>query len=171
MDHDQHRLASGWMSKGLSRVHADSSLTQCYELMQEKRIRHLPVVDVAGNVLGILSDRDLQRALKRASTRMGPDEGCYEFEEGATAQEYMSWPVQTVDDSTPLQEVARLMLKQKISALLVRNTEGGYIDGILTTDDLLKALVAVLSKAQGGESLTLKGWSDWQASKIDRFLI
>lgn len=75
-----------------------------------------------------------------------------------------------MEESAPLQNVANRMLKDKISALLVRN-EHGLIHGILTTDDLLKALVSLLSKAPGGQSVTLKDWSDWQGWKLDSFLV
>ncbi len=154
MKQSQNTVASEWMSKGLVTVNAGDSLRKCYQLMKDKQIRHLPVVDPQGRPLGILSDRDLQRAMVRTSN--SPDwiqsEGSYEFEEGDCAQDHMSWPVQWVSEDSNLRDVAQAMLKSKFSAFLVRGS-GGYAKGILTTDDLLRVLVSLLEKEGSGIGL------------------
>lgn len=47
------------MSARVAYVGPDASLDECMSLMTEKRFRHLPVLDSAGKVLGILSIGDL----------------------------------------------------------------------------------------------------------------
>ena len=155
------KLAADWMSRHLVTVECGDSLRKCYQLMQERGIRHLPVTDGRGSIIGILSDRDLQRAMVRKSKApdLVRDDASYEFEEKATAQDFMSWPVQAVSDDTPIQTVAARMLHEKISAVLVKN-ERGQIHGILTTDDLLKLLLALLERSPGGTILTLKSVMD-----------
>jgi CBS domain-containing protein len=50
------------MSTGLTTVRPDQSVTDCMELMTEKRIRHLPVVE-EGRVVGIISIGDVVMAV------------------------------------------------------------------------------------------------------------
>lgn len=50
------------MSRDVVTVTLDQSLPQCMAIMHEKGFRHLPVVD-AGNVLAVLSVRDLLREI------------------------------------------------------------------------------------------------------------
>ncbi|MFN7685048.1 MAG: HPP family protein [Oligoflexia bacterium] len=156
------KIAADWMSKRLVTVGADDPLSKCLELMRDNRIRHLPVLDRLGSVIGILSDRDLQRALVRLGDEpeIIRDESTYEFKEGETAQDYMSWPVETVSDDVPIQTVATRMLRTKVSALLVKN-ERGHINGILTTDDLLKMLVNILRRQPEGATATLRSIESW----------
>ena len=51
------------MSKRLVTIPMDRSMSQAQELMRQKSFRHLPVTDDSGTIIGILSDRDLQRAM------------------------------------------------------------------------------------------------------------
>ncbi len=50
------------MSTGLTTVRPDQSVTDCMELMTEKRIRHLPVVE-EGRIVGIISIGDVVMAV------------------------------------------------------------------------------------------------------------
>jgi acetoin utilization protein AcuB len=149
--------AGEWMSRHLITVEQGDSLSKCYGIMRDRRIRHLPVTDRNGVILGILSDRDLQRALVRTGDApdLIRDESSYEFEQEATAQDYMSWPILTVSDETPVQIVASRMLREKISAFLVQD-DSGRVRGILTTDDLLRLLLSLLGKTPDGIRLTLR---------------
>jgi CBS-domain-containing membrane protein len=160
------KMARDIMSKDLISVEAGDSLRKCYQLMKENGIRHLPVTHQHNEVVGILSDRDLQRAMVRVSdtpdllqSNLNPEESNYEFPEGAIAQDYMSWPVRTVAESQSLEATAEMMLQEKLSALLVK-TSNGRIHGIITTDDLLELLVALLRKTsestQDQPTLTLQ---------------
>jgi len=155
------KIAGDWMSRNLVTVECGDSLRKCYELMQEHGIRHLPVTDGRGSVIGILSDRDLQRAMIRKSRTpdLIRDDTSYSFEPDATAQEFMSWPALSVSEAMPIAEVATRMQREKLSAFLVKNARG-QIHGILTTDDLLKLLVSLLERDPGGRALSLKSVMD-----------
>ena len=50
------------MSTGLTTVRPDQSVTDCMELMTERRIRHLPVIE-EGRVVGIISIGDVVMAV------------------------------------------------------------------------------------------------------------
>ncbi|WP_020395869.1 CBS domain-containing protein [Thiolinea disciformis] len=47
------------MSTTLTTVNPDKNINACMELMTDKRVRHLPVVDSAGQLLGIVSIGDV----------------------------------------------------------------------------------------------------------------
>jgi CBS domain-containing protein len=51
------------MSSPVITVALDDSVQKCMQLMTDKRVRHLPVVDAAGAVLGMVSIGDLVKAV------------------------------------------------------------------------------------------------------------
>lgn len=118
-------------------VSVGTSLFEANELMKEKRIRHLPVVDHEDQVIGIISQRDLHYV---------PDS------KNLTVEMLMSSPVTYVDSSTPLRQAIFKMLENKISSLLV-NDGNDNIVGIITTDDLLWHLARVLSYEKDEKNL------------------
>ena len=87
------------MSKDLVTVRASDSLDLAYAKMVRHEIRHLPVLNEENQLVGLLSDRDLQRALK--STVSGTDsfkfESC-EFDPTSKVFDYMSSPIQSVEE-------------------------------------------------------------------------
>ena len=51
-----------WMTKQVLTVGPDDSIAHAVHTMKERRIKHLPVVE-GGKLVGIISDRDIFRAL------------------------------------------------------------------------------------------------------------
>ncbi len=51
------------MSGTLFTIHPDQTVEEAMELMNNKRIRHLPVVDDGGRLIGVISQRDVMRAI------------------------------------------------------------------------------------------------------------
>lgn len=149
------------MSKDLVTVVMGAPLSDAFVLMRDRRIRHLPVTDEAGEVIGILSDRDISRAMT-PDPEMGPSHvEDAQFDPSYRARDFMTWPVRSVIEDVPVQEVARRMLKEKVSAFLVVDRTR-QIRGIVTTDDLLKLLIRLLDKEPGGLSLSLNSMvQDW----------
>lgn len=127
-------------SHGLVAIHKRESIEQGYNVMKRIATRHVPVVDDDGTIIGILSDRDFQRAMKVPVERLWSVLDLKpEFCENALVMEYMSWPIQTVDESTSLTQAAEQMIENKISSLIVTRKKKAI--GIVTTEDLLKALI------------------------------
>lgn len=134
------------MTKNLVTISAYEPIAQARDLMDEKKFRHLPVVDKEGMVVGILSDRDVNRAMSPA----GPG-----FMAGKLVSDFMSWPAITVDEDMALADVAEGMIDEKVSSFLVTR-EGREVVGIVTTEDLLKVLKNLL---RGEKRSTLKNLS------------
>lgn len=123
------------MTTRLITAKASDSLATAYKIMQEKGIRHLPVMDDRNSVVGILSDRDIQRAMTVKKLNTFQQE--VHLDAQILVEDFMSWPVYAVSETTTIKRVAEEMLSQKVSAFVVEDNLG-RLKGIITTDDLLK---------------------------------
>ncbi len=117
------------MTQNLITISYETKLYEAHQIMEEKRIRHLPVVDANENVIGIISQRDLN---------------CVPDSKHLTAGLMMTSEVEYVDYNTPLRKAILIMLEKKISSLLVCDT-AEVVVGIVTTDDILWHLAHFLS--------------------------
>jgi acetoin utilization protein AcuB len=119
-----------------------ATLAQANELMRTYDIRHLPVLD-NGRIVGILSDRDVQRGM-RVDIKRGGDAEVIEagFNAAYTVQDFMSSPIETIEESASLSAAVTQMLDKHISALIVTREEVAC--GIVTTYDLLRTMLDVL---------------------------
>jgi CBS domain-containing membrane protein len=132
-------LTSDIMTKDLSTVHWTDSLEFASNKMHRLNIRHLPVVDDHGHLIGLISERDLQRGRSTHTDFVRP-----EF--AAIVRDFMTVPVEQISSHSNLQEVAHRMMAFKISAFVV--VDNNQIVGILTSDDLLRLLVSLLDQNQ-----------------------
>jgi acetoin utilization protein AcuB len=145
MKHSTHEI----MSAKLVTIHYQAPVTDAYRLMKERNIRHLPVVDDEGQVVGLMSDRDVQRAMKPKKGVRLEESLSYEFDPQFEVKDFMSWPVRSVEESVHVVEVAQRMLSEKVSAFLVMSAHRHPV-GIVTTDDLLRLLISLMTKEPGG---------------------
>lgn len=123
-------------SHKLITIRWDEPMKKAARLMTKHRIRHLAVTDATGTVVGAISDRDVNRAKMPSRPGFIPDSEVCEF---------MNYPALSVPSDTPIDVAARNMLAKKVSALLVTDSVG-RISGIITTDDLLGALIKILTR-------------------------
>lgn len=141
------------MTKKIITVKVNTPIQAAYEDMKEHGIRHLPVVDVSGKLVGIISDRDMLRA---ANIRMINEiEQEMTFNPHHTVEDFMSWPVQTVSEKTSVEDLAKMMIDQKVSAYVVSGPNQ-YIKGIITTDDLLQYLIEMLHSSESHRRIPLE---------------
>jgi acetoin utilization protein AcuB len=103
-------------------------------LMQEHGHHHMPVVDDAGALIGIVAERDLMVA---ATHYMGSS---------VEVAEVMHHGVITTTPDTPLTEAAMAMVNNKIGGLPV--VKGGKVVGIITETDVFRAFVKILRKGE-----------------------
>lgn len=137
-------------------VRPEAPLEQAVRLMIENRVSGLPVLDASGRAVGVLTEGDL---LRRAETGTeGKRPGWLEiiFAPGRLADDYvrthgrrvsevMTPEVLTVEEATPLDEVAHTMRAKRVKRLPV--TRGGVVVGIISRADLVKVLAAKLEAA------------------------
>ncbi|MGZ3690222.1 MAG: CBS domain-containing protein [Pseudobdellovibrio sp.] len=110
-------------------INAGTNMREANELMNEKRIRHLPLVDDNNEIIGMLSKHDFTEVMN--------------FQD-LTVDLFASSPVKFVTESTPLSTVALKMISEKISSVILCNDQG-EASGIITTDDLLYQFAQLLS--------------------------
>jgi CBS domain-containing protein len=106
-------------------------------VMRDERIRHLPVLDSAGQLVGILSQCDLfLNALVRALGHgtMARDRSFRSIE----VKEVMTEDVVTTTPETPITAAAQIMVDRKIGCLPV--VEGNALVGILSESDIVSAV-------------------------------
>jgi acetoin utilization protein AcuB len=118
-----------------------TTLPEAIKLVAERRIRHLPVVDPGGGLVGIVSDRDLKRAMASPATSLEAHELRFLLDRLPVA-EIMTRTVVTIDPESPVEEAARLMVQKKIGAVPV--VDAGDLVGILTETDALALFVEML---------------------------
>ncbi len=125
-------LVQDIMRSDVTVVQPQEKLAAIMRLLVPRGVRHLPVVD-AGELVGIVSDRDVKSAVASAGNSPLDD---------LTAADIMARPVVTVAPMFPVEEAARLMVTRRISALPV--TDAGRLVGIITDTDLLQLLVRAM---------------------------
>jgi acetoin utilization protein AcuB len=92
-------------------------------------------------LVGILSDRDLKRAMASSATSLGVQELRYLLD-NLRVREIMTRAVITIGPMFPIEEAARLMVLEKIGALPV--TEGDRLVGLVTETDVLRLFVRAM---------------------------
>jgi CBS domain-containing protein len=120
-------------------VAPESMVLGAIALMASRGIRHLPVVSSAGQVVGIITDRDV-RTLAGDPRRAVLDGKTAERMRKTPVSEVMSQPVATVTEETPLFMVAEVLARRRLGAVPVLDGNEG-LAGIISTIDVIKALL------------------------------
>ena len=121
--------------------------------MRAKELRHLPVVDQAGRLIGIIADRDLRRAalapaVEEDASAPGwrPLRRPGQAPEDLRVKDVMSRDVLTTHPEAPLAHAARIMFERRVGSLPV--ILDGRLVGMLTERDVTRALA---TRRIGGE--------------------
>ncbi len=113
------------------------------DLMRLHKVRHLPVVDAAGKLVGIVTDRDLRQILFAPAMRTRAS-GAESLAEQLTVEEIMTSPAVTTTPYAELADAATVMHERKIGELPV--VESGRVVGILSEIDVLKAFAELTGR-------------------------
>jgi acetoin utilization protein AcuB len=129
------------MTTSVTTLPHDGSLLNAALLMRQTDLRHLPVVK-NGAVIGLLSDRDVNRA---APSRFGPlsQEEYNQIFKNTPIEKVMTKDPYTAPPDTPVRNVVHVPCERKIGAGPVV-TETGALVGIVTRADLLDLLQSLL---------------------------
>jgi len=128
---------SDYMSEEIISIAHGTTLQEAIELARTRHIRHLPVID-EGRLVGILSDRDLRRALGRGQLEDQHIDGM------------MTEQVMTVRPEALISHAATMMSQGRISALPV--IRDGKVVGIVTTTDIVEHCTNTLWEPDGFRS-------------------
>jgi acetoin utilization protein AcuB len=117
-------------------ITGETLVKEALGIVQEHKLRHLPVLDDRGRLVGIVSEKDLLRA-----------------EGDSRVENVMTRKVITVTEYTALEEAARIMADHRISSLPVMRD--GKLVGIITETDLFYVFLELLGARQKGVRLTM----------------
>lgn len=166
-----YRRVEEVMTADVMTLGPDDSMATAMDLMQTRRLRHAPVVNSDGQLLGLVSDRDL---LNQLNARAGQPDGMATFrsrlfavaagEAGVrkTLRAVMTEAakVVTVRRSTLLIDSIRIVLAHQINCLPVVDSDGGQpvVCGIVTTTDFLR-ICAALGKVMAEDDLPAQAFA------------
>lgn len=121
-------LVRDQMSTPAVTVRSDEDYKVALRLMQDYALHHLPVVDAAGQLVGMAAERDLVLAATRF------------LQSGVEVGEIMHRGAITAKPDTSLTAAANLMLRHRIGGLPVIDAEE-HIVGLITETDIFKVFV------------------------------
>ena len=136
-------------------VRAETPLNEAIQILAERRISGLPVVDDSGQLVGIISETDLmwrETGVTPPAYIMFLDSVIYlqnpakherELHKalGQTVGEVMSSEPISISPDKPLKEAAQIMHEKEVRRLPVID-EAGQVIGILTRGDIVRAMAA-----------------------------
>jgi CBS domain-containing protein len=139
------------MTTDILTVGPDMDVRTIAQSLIERGISAVPVVDQAGQVVGIVSEGDLMRRAEAGTERRsswwlellaGPEEKAHDYarSHGLTAKDVMTRAVVTVSEDAPLGQIATLLEEHRIKRVPV--VRDGAIVGIVSRANLLHGLVA-----------------------------
>ena len=139
------------MSTGPTTISADAPIAEAARLRVTLDLRHLPVVDAQGNLVGMLSDRDLKRLFAPfvvPEMRIGEP-----FAEHV--RDIMSSDALSVGPDSDLADVVDLILENRIGAVPVVD-QLGHVMGIVSYVDVLRALAKGAHEGATAEDVMTK---------------
>jgi nucleotide-binding universal stress UspA family protein/predicted transcriptional regulator len=140
------------MTRDLATVRDDESLIVALRKLLRRRVSGLPVVDAAGDLVGVLSERDLLDWQARLVDVLGKQQeltpGAYaEHLEKELVRQVMSRPATTIEVDAPLNAVIRSLRERHVRRLPV--THEGRLVGIVSRADVLKAMASHWQAVRG----------------------
>lgn len=129
-------LAKDVMQTRVLMAHADDTLLDAAHRLLQNNIRHLPVVDGEGKLLGMLSDRDVRSALGDPRHLLDRGKLRGHFEALRVGQAMTAKPV-SVTPETTIDEVSALLVNQRLSTLAVTDDQMRVV-GVISYIDLLR---------------------------------
>jgi len=130
---------------------SDMTLPEARRLLNVNRFRHLPVVDRQGQLLGMITDRDLRSAYPSSMLSESERVAAYERIKETTVADIMSVDCIGLTPESTLDDALLLLDRMKVGALPV--LEGGQVVGIFSSRDLLTAYKELFGVGEKGSVL------------------
>lgn len=134
-----------WMTRNPITIDSDASIIETIHLMKEKNVRRLPVMQ-KGKFVGLITDRMIKEYTPSKATALDTWEIHYILSKTPVKQAMNAKPY-TVTPDTDLTDAAQLIHDQKLYGLCVVDFKGDLV-GILTTTNILEALIAICKNPQ-----------------------
>jgi CBS domain-containing protein len=122
-------LVEDYMTTTTVTMNFKSNVLDIAKKMHTQNISSVPITDDEGEIVGILTERDI---IKVIANELPP--------RGVSAMNLMSFPAVKVKKNAPIEEAAKIMAANKLRHLIVEDTYGTRIVGIITVTDLVRYL-------------------------------
>jgi CBS domain-containing protein len=140
------------MTRPVITVTPETSIVEAANIMLQKHVSGLPVVDATGKLVGIVSEGDFIRRSEIGTQRkrgrwlrfiLGPGKSASDFvhEHGRKISEVMTRSPLTIADDTALAEIVELMEKNNVKRLPVIRAD--MVVGIVSRANLLQAVASL----------------------------
>ncbi|MBS3742985.1 MAG: CBS domain-containing protein [Wenzhouxiangellaceae bacterium] len=137
---ESYRTVGQFMATDLFTVRPDDIVDFAASLMEWRYVRHVPVEDDSGRLLGLISHRQLLRLIAR---------GIDKKTEPVMVRDIMRPDPTSIGPETTTVEAIRLMREKRLSCLPV--TENGKLVGLVTEYDLIVVASRLLESVLDGE--------------------
>ena len=137
---DDNTLVEDYMTTTTVTMNFKNSILDIAKKMLAENISSIPITNDEGEIVGILTERDI---IKIIANELSP--------RGISAMSLMSFPTVNVKKNAPIEEAAKIMATKKLRHLIVQDTYGTDVVGIITATDLARYL---REKSRRGELLS-----------------
>ncbi len=138
------------MSKPVISVATDLPIMEALNLMRREQIRRAPVMK-NGKMVGIVSEKDLLNASPSDATSLSVWEISYLLSR-VPVSDVMTKEVLTLNEETPIEEAARIMVDNKLGGVPVMR--GKTVVGLITETDLFKCFLELMGAREAGVRVT-----------------
>lgn len=140
-------LVKDVMTKNPITILSKASVLEAKELMKKNDINKLPVLDKGGNLVGIITSNDLQRAAPSDATTLDMFELGYLLSK-LSVEKTMIKDVKTVPSDETVEEAARIMADGHFGCLPVMQDK--LLVGIITESDLFSMFIEMFNTRKAG---------------------
>ena len=173
---------SSHMTSSPVTIGPEQTVVAALELLEQHDFRHLPVVDGAGRLLGMVTDRDLRSACPSSVLSTSEQELVLDRVKGARVRAIMSTDLVRLHPDSTLDDALLLFRRRPVGALPVVDDQG-RLEGIFSLTDLMNAysrlfglgekgsaLVALEDRADGGDLAGLVAALEKQGIRFTRLV-
>src|ERR687898_1537832 len=126
---DDNTRVEDYMTTTTVTMNFKNSILDIAKKMFAENISSVAITDDDGEIIGILTERDMMKVI---ANELPPS--------GISAMNLMSFPTVTVKRKAPIEEAAKIMATKKLRHLIVEDTFGKDVVGIITSTDLARYL-------------------------------
>lgn len=131
----RERTVRDLMTEKVYTLKARENLETLYDLMDSRRVRHVPILDNEGELVGLVTDRDLSRTALGAVEEL-PLSVERDILRRRRIRDIMVTEPDTIEADASLSDAAELLLENKVGCLPV--VEGLHLVGIITEADFVR---------------------------------
>jgi CBS domain-containing protein len=123
------------MSSPVGTLPADASVAEAWHLIQDREVRHVPIVSSDGTIHGVISDRDLLR--DAVADAISPTARPLTER---LVRDLVSPRLLTAGPDTEISQIARVLYEEHVGSLPIIDEKKNLV-GLITRSDILRAIV------------------------------